>query len=204
MNVIATNCSGGWLYRFNKQQFNNPFIWMVTPYTSIKYMLEHFKDINWDNFDLEKSKLRPNTFVIKVDNNIDIHYVHYKFDPKANTIITKNKIDSKGNIWDGDILYNHIWEYIVEKYQDRTKRLKNISEPPCFFIMEEKFTNEHSKVTLKELANINSPYKKIILTTNKNINTNNSLTKTIHTNKIEMPEPTIRKYISQINTFFSI
>ena len=203
MNVISTNCTGGWLYRFNNLQFNNPFIWMVTPYTSVKYMLEHYEEINWLNFDIEKSKIRPNTFIIKIDNKIEIHYVHYKFDPKANSITVKKKIDSKGNTWDGDIFYNHIWEYVVEKYEERTKRLLQLKEPPVFLISQESYANNNG-TTLMDLLNTNSKYKRIFITNDKKINSSNKNVKIIQVSKIEDPEPTIRKYKNDIMNFIEL
>ena len=72
-------------------KFNNPFIWMICPYDSIIYIMNNFDKIDWFNYEFEKSKLKENTFIIKVENNIEIHYVHYKFDPNANSIIQEKK-----------------------------------------------------------------------------------------------------------------
>lgn len=91
MLVISNNCCGGRFYQQTNMKFNNPFIWMICPYDSIIYIMNNFDKIDWFNYEFEKSKLKENTFIIKVENNIEIHYVHYKFDPNANSIIQEKK-----------------------------------------------------------------------------------------------------------------
>ena len=86
MNVISNNCCGGWFYRLHHHQFNNPFIWMVASYETIYNTMMHFYDINWANINLTESNLRRNTFIITVDNIIELHYVHYIYSPDYNEL----------------------------------------------------------------------------------------------------------------------
>ena len=201
MLVISNNCCGGRLYQQTNTKFNNPFTWMVAPYDSIYYTMMNFDKINWNNIDFQKSKLRPNTFIIKVDNHIDLHYVHYKFDPNAKSIIQEKKFDAEEH-WTGDVLYCKIWEFIYQKYEERTQRMLSLNEEPCFLIRDESFANSNSKHSIKDIAYCNSPYKRIIITTNKSITRNDDICKTIHVPKIEMPEPTVRHNLKTIKEFF--
>lgn len=203
MLVISNNCCGGRLYQQTNTKFNNPFTWAVVPYDSIIYVMENFDKINWYDYEFEKSKLRPNTFIIKVENAIEFHYVHYKFDPKAKTIIQEKKFDKEEN-WTGDVLYCKIWEFINQKYLDRTKRMKECNEEPVFLIRDETFANSNSKFTIKDIANHPSKFKRIIITTNKSIIRNDDICKTIHVNKIEMPLPTVRNNFKQIKDFLNL
>lgn len=52
------------------------------------------------------SKIKKNTFIVNVDNKVDIHYVHYFFDPKytSPTVI----MDSFGKHLASKI-YGYIW-----------------------------------------------------------------------------------------------
>ena len=203
MLVISNNCCGGRLYQQTNTKFNNPFIWMVSPYDSIYYTMINFDKINWNNIDFQKSNLRPNTFIIKVDNNIDLHYVHYKFDPNAKTLKVENKTD-KEEQWIGDVYYCKIWEFIYQKYEERTKRMLALNEEPCFLIRDECFANTNSKHSIKYIAYCESTYKRINITTDKSITRNDDICKTIHVDKIEVPLPTILHNIKTIKAFINI
>lgn len=203
MLVISNNCCGGRLYQQTNTKFNNPFIWAVVPYDSIIYVMNNFEKINWFDYDFEKSKLRQNTFILKVENNIEFHYVHYKYDPKAKSIIQEKKFDKEEN-WTGDVLYYKIWEFINQKYLDRTKRMLECNEEPCFLIRDENYANANSKYTIKDIAYHQSKFKRIIITKDKNIIRNDEICKTIHPDKIEVPLPTIIHNFQQINDFFNL
>lgn len=203
MLVISNNCCGGRLYQQTNTKFNNPFTWAVVPYDSIIYVMNNFEKINWYDYEFEKSKLRPNTFIIKVENKIEFHYVHYKFDPSSKTIIQEKKFDKEEN-WTGDVLYCRIWEFINQKYLDRTKRMLECKEEPVFLIRDEDFANNNSKYTIKDIANHPAKFKRIIITKDKNITRNDNICKTIHVNKIEMPLPTIRNNFKQIKNFLNL
>lgn len=203
MLVISNNCCGGRLYQQTNNKFNNPFTWMVAPYDSIYHTMVNFDKINWFNYDFEPSKLRPNTFIIKVENIIELHYVHYKFDPNAKSIIQEKKFDVEEH-WTGDVYYCKIWEFINEKYIERTKRMLSLNEKPCFLIRDEDFANTNSKHTIKDIAYCDSPYKRIIITTDKSIKRNDDICKTIIVPTIEYPEPTVKQHLKQIIDFFKI
>ena len=200
MLVISNNCCGGRFYQQTNMKFNNPFIWMICPYDSIIYTMNNFDKMNWFNYEFEKSKLRENTYIIKVENNIEIHYVHYKFDSNANSIIQEKKFD-KEEQWTGDVLYCKIWEFINQKYNERVNRMLSSKEKPIFLIREETFANDKCKFSIKDIAEHSSNFKRIIITTDKNITRNDNICKTIHVNKIEAPLPTIIKYKEEIKSF---
>jgi hypothetical protein len=203
MFVISNNCCGGRLYQQTNNKFNNPFIWMISSYDSIYEVLNNFKNINWFNYEMDKSKIKPNTFIIRIDNKIEINYVHYIFDPTATQIIQKKKYDIEEH-WTGDICYNKIWEFVNEKYIERTKRMLSLKEEPCFLIREETLGNSNIKYNLNDIANCNSQYKRIIITKNKNIKRNDNFCKTILVNRIENPEPTVKNNLKIIKEFFNI
>ena len=203
MFVISNNCCGGRLYQQTNQQFNNPFIWMIASYDSIYEVMNNFKNINWYNYEMDKSKLKPNTFIIRIENKIEINYVHYIFDPKADQIIQKKTFDKEEH-WTGDVCYNKIWEFVNEKYLERTKRMLELNEKPCFLIRQETLGNNKIKHDLKDLAECNSNYKRIIITNDNKIKRNDEICKTILVNRIEVPEPTVKHNLSTIKNFFNL
>lgn len=205
MLVISNDCCGGRLYQQTNTQFNNPFIWMLADNDSIYYVMNNFEKINWNNYDFEKSILYPNTFIINVENKIKLHYVHYKFDPNAKSIVQEKKFDKEEH-WTGDVLYCKIWEYIYKKYEERTQRMLALKEEPMFLLKEESWFNKQMKAkhTLKDIANCDSKYKRIIVTTDKTINRNDEICKSIIVNKIDHPLPTIQNNFNVIKSHFNL
>lgn len=120
------------VYRLSKVQFNNPFMWAVCPYRGIKHIMEHLYDINWSNISFSKSTIRKNTYVITVDNAFPIHYVHYKFNKKYYEPHVIIHGSNKDDDWSSDVESDHIWDYVFEKYIERTKRMMKTNELPCF------------------------------------------------------------------------
>ena len=203
MLVFSNNCCGGRLYQKTNTIFNNPFIWMVCPYDSIVYTMNDLCSINWMKFSLKPSSLRANTFILTVDDKIELHYIHYKFDPTAIHITQESKFDTEEQ-WTGDVYYNKIWEFVVNKYVSRVKRMTQVNELPCFLIRDESYGNTGSVNTIKDIAYNDSIYKRIIITKDMSVNRNDEICKTIHPSDIEMPEPTVRRYLNTIKDFFNI
>ena len=125
MNIIANSCCGGHLYKsLFKQPFQNPFIWNIIDFNSMLYLIKNYDKINFNNYELIKDNKW--NFKIIIDNHIIIQYVHYKFNEKCNKPIRKGM----------DVFYNKIWEYIVEKYEDRKNRMIRNKESPIFILAD--------------------------------------------------------------------
>lgn len=176
MLIISNNCSGAYLYKKLKCQFNNPFMWMICPYESFYYLMNNFDKINWEDYEFTKSKLKENTFCIKIENKIELHFVHHIWD-KTKTSLLKLE-ESKD--WPGEIRYAKIYEYINEKYIERVKRMIAYNEKPTFLIKEDSFGNESSKISPIDFCQNDKKYKTIILTS-KDIQSTNDYTKIIKT-----------------------
>lgn len=119
MNIISNNCVGGFLYNLKHEKYNNPFIWMRITGESLKHLILNYDDINFSNYELKKDNNW--NFSIIVDDCIEIHYSHYKFDASYNT---PTKVGDS-------IRYCKIWEYIAAKYETRYQKMDN---PPIFVI----------------------------------------------------------------------
>lgn len=198
MLVISNNCCGGRLYQITETVYNNPFMWCEVPYDSIIYLMKNYDKINWYNYNFEKSQINKNTFIINVENNISIHYVHYKFNSNAKTIIIPKKTKDIRNM-SNDVEYCKIWEYVNEKYLVRTERMIKSKENPIFLIMEKTYPYKQ-KYTLNDIAECNSPYKRIIITTDKSIIENDKC-KVIYVNILDTPVNTVITNIEEIKSF---
>jgi uncharacterized protein (DUF1919 family) len=157
MNIISNNCVGGFLYNIRKEEYKNPFIWMRITGESLKQLVLNYDKINFNNYELTKDKNW--NFSIIVDNIVQIHYSHYKFDAKCNKPIKVNN----------EIKYNKIWEYIVAKYEER---LKKMTETPIFVLdvwygmyndQPNEFNENSTKDFLCDLLTHEFKYKTIII-----------------------------------------
>ena len=123
MNLISNTCTGVLVYKdYLKIEYNNPFCWNFIDDINYYNLIKNFEKLNFNNYELIKTE--DWKFYIKIDNLVTIYYPHYKFSKDYNKITTIND----------DIYYNKIWEYIVEKYEIRTKRMLQLNENPIFIV----------------------------------------------------------------------
>ena len=127
MNIISNSCVGAFLTRdYLKEEFSNPFVWSYIDIESFYNLIKNYDNINWFNYELVKDNNW--NFSIIIDKQIKVEYPHYKFD--------KNAIKPRYNTGNEhrDVFSNKIWEYIVEKYEIRTKRMLEKREKPLFLL----------------------------------------------------------------------
>ena len=196
MNEISNNCCGGWLYTHNNSEYTNPFMWSIIQYDSIIYLLQHFCDINWSNITISKSPLRNNTYQIIVDKHVAIHYIHCLFNPEK-TIPTKVFRQNVGN----DIDYCYIWEYICNKYITRVKRMISVGENPIFLLVPNNGNCNWNEAQINNLMNIHTNFKRILITQNNNIKSNNTNNMILHTTEYPSHSKIILNNLSKLNQF---
>lgn len=188
-------------YRLSGMQYTNPFIWMVCPYDSIYNMLTNFHEINWGNIHLTESMMKPNTFILNVDNQVDIHYVHYIFNPLAKTMITASNEHTPISEWHSHREYCRIWEYIIDRYLSRVRRMIANKEEPIFLLRDEDYAKSLSKRTMHDLCDVECKYKRYIITMDCQCNRTDSIVTTVHPMNIELPYATVSKYLPNILQF---
>jgi len=126
MNIISTNCAGSYLMTSGTEPLGNPFAWAFIPYKSIKVLLDRFYEINFAKILLIESTRWKGTYTLNIDDVVDIYYIHYHLNPL-------NIVPQKKN---NDISMANIWEYIMEKYMIRTRRMIRNGIPPSFLILQ--------------------------------------------------------------------
>lgn len=150
MNLISNTCTGALVYRdYLKQIYNNPFCWNYIDCESYYKLITNFEQINFNNYELIK---KDNwNFYIKIDNLVMVYYPHYKFSKEYNEVTPLKD----------DVYYNKIWEYIIEKYKTRTKRMLELNERPIFIIGSTNIGQIYTKEQLQKFCAIKN--KKIFL-----------------------------------------
>ncbi len=126
MNVISTNCAGSYIMTSGSEPLGNPFSWAFTPYKSIDILLSQFNELNFANISLTESHRWKGTYTLTIDDVVDIYYIHYHFNPLRDIPYKENN----------DISMCNIWEYIIDKYIIRTKRMMKNGEQPSFLILQ--------------------------------------------------------------------
>ena len=159
MNLIGNSCLSSFITKEHiKEGYSNPFCWNVIDVNSFCYLIENFDKINFWNYELVKDKNW--NFSIIIDNRVKVNFVHYKFSKDISKITVKGL----------DVFYNKIWTYIVEKYENRLKRMLEKKEVPIFIIGSsyDKTFGAVDDDDIKKIAKIKTNYK-IIVTSDKDI-----------------------------------
>lgn len=127
--LIGNNCLVGFIYRdILKHEYQTPFIWSRIWNDDVIKLLEHYKEINFENFELKKVNKKinnkDNDFYILLDNLVKIFFKHNFFFDEYN--------EPKKN--QANVYYNKIWEYTYNNYQKRTKRMLKCDEKPIIVV----------------------------------------------------------------------
>lgn len=191
--IIGNNCCGGNFYQLKHIYYNNPFIWMLLPYDSIAVLMTSFDKINWASIKLTNSPVKENTFILTIDNKVNIHFVHHMFNPLYDTPTLIR--DSSGS----HLVSNHIWEYIINKYSERVKQMLATDMTPKFIIHDQNWGMQNTSIDA--LARLQSPYKRVFVTTHNIASAYPKTTKIIHTPTRTEPEAMINNYFHQIDSF---
>ena len=121
MNLITNDCIGAFLYmNVIKENFKNPFMWTRIDLNEFYKLIKLYKEIDFKEIKFtDRTSLKNNLFELCVDQKFNVLMPHMKFDKRCNKVI------KRGN----DVYYYKIWEYIIDKWYDRLKRM---TEEPIF------------------------------------------------------------------------
>lgn len=124
MNIISHNCLGGFIYRdILKEEYKNPFIWTGMDTRFFPDFIDNFETINFNNVMIDKEGQGfNNNFKTVIDKKWRFRNGHIIFSEKDN--IPRTDFDDK-HITNVNVYYNKPWEYILEKYEKRIKRMDN-------------------------------------------------------------------------------
>ncbi len=152
MNLISGNCFGGHTYKYVLcKEYENPFIWTRLYNSDLIYLIEHFNELNFMNYSIEKTTQKLLQFHVRIDNKINLYMKHYNFSPKYDK---PTKIGA-------DVYYNKIWEFINDIYLKRLSRMSNTID--CVLLDDDCFKYDVFKI--KDLCEKNNI--KLVVCTNK-------------------------------------
>lgn len=160
INIISHNCIGARIYQLKDMEYGNPFMWSVVSPDDFWYLYNHYNEIDFNNIKLTKIK---NDNVIVIDEKINVYYIHYRFDKNAKTPVRRIK--------DGvDVYYNKIDEYILEKYNNRVRRMLEQKIKPIFIVSDREFVaNKNLNMYKKDLIKYVNKEDCIVVTVDKSI-----------------------------------
>lgn len=151
MNIIGNSCGATAISKWClKEKYNNPFCWVLIDFENFYNLIKYYDTLNFNNYELIKDDKW--NFYIVIDNKVKIWFPHYRFDKNCKEIKIKEV----------DVYWCRIWEYIISKYEERLKRMKQLNEPPIFIISSNHPEQWYTKEQLLQIINLNSEYKIII------------------------------------------
>lgn len=143
MNIITDSCLGGFLYRdILKENYKNPFIWTRIGINEFIDFVDNFENIDFTNVMIDKDGPGLTNFKTIIDDKYTFTNRHIIF--SKNDIIPRVNYDNIHTDW-VNVYYNKPWEYILEKYNNRVKRMdKNIVV--AIYVAEKKYTPQLNKL----------------------------------------------------------
>lgn len=126
MNLICNNCASGFVYQKLGIEYNNPFMWNLISVDSFTRLI-----CNWDQLKFTAIKLPSsvplNGVPMVIDNKVEVKYIHIRYD--ENAVAPYKKFV--------DVFCNAPWEYAVNKYYARLRRMRMAGELPIFLIADD-------------------------------------------------------------------
>lgn len=158
MNIITNNCLGGHIYKdVLNEEYKNPFIWcFLDPYFDF---IQNYQNIDFKNYRIEKIDNKLDKFKIIIEDKYELKFVHYSFDANCDIPIINGR----------EVRYNKIWEYVVEKYEERLKRMDKNDEVIFMFYGNELSENEFNILKEKSKTNRVFVFNNKFISTNKNL-----------------------------------
>ena len=159
LNLISSDCLGGRYFQNNNSEYKNPFIWNSIFLSDFIYLINNWNFINFNNIqiiftDNEYGKYKHVPTII-IDNIIKLYFHHHYEDKNC---LKPTKIHK--HIDDIDLGYYDILNYLKEKYFNRLQRL--VKENPVFIYNDKPLSTD---IDLMEFIKLETPYKKILVTT---------------------------------------
>lgn len=159
MNIISSNCLGGFIYKdVLNSDYKNPFIWTRFEFDTFVDFINHYEEINFNNVMIDRiGNTLSNNFTTIIDDKYTLKNRHICFSKQY----TKPTVKREGFVM---VYYNKPWEYILEKYNSRVKRMLELNERPIivYYDPDHKITKENLEKLSKVFEDKN--YKCLIFT----------------------------------------
>lgn len=163
-NVFCNTCVGGFMMRYQNAGNNNPFVWTIAEFDSIKNLITNFDNIDWLNYKISVKKHPQKSFpvyVMTIDDQIDLWFVHVIQDDRFEKPTKDGKLKTDVNIRVKDVK-----AYLEDCYLRRIERMLEQNIEPTFIITDFNITFDQ----MKELDKIETPYSKMFVLSKKQEN----------------------------------
>ena len=128
MNLIGNCCISNFMENMLGLGRTNPFAWADVDFGSVYNMVTGWDRIDWGSFNLKKVPhpyfKGESEFWLTVDGKVTIRYVHYLLDSRY----------AKPTKVGENVRHARIWEYIVDKYTERVRKMIATQERPAFIL----------------------------------------------------------------------
>jgi len=164
MNLIGNCCISNYISNIAGEGNTNPFSWIDLDFNSLYYLITNWKNVDWNDYTMVKVPhpyQNRDMFEIVIENKVHLRYIHYLYEKSA----------TKPTVSGNNIFYCKIWEYIVQKYEERLKRMLERNESPIFITEWEHM--DYDEEAFWKIEKEDLKYKLVIITYNKNLKTNN-------------------------------
>lgn len=164
MNLICNNCFTGFFQKKNNLRYETPFVWNRINPKDFIYLMEHFDTINFNDIELKCNKdvkrykelsVNMKSFCIIIENEVFVFYNHYKYRAEAKTPVIETP----------DVYYYRNFEYTLNKYNERLKRMDKTKTP--IFIYHSNTTNRANESENWKLIDKKEDLEKMIDIANK-------------------------------------
>lgn len=208
MNIICNNCGGADFYHMSKCEYTNPFIWCLIFPEDMYALIENYDKIDFTEFDIKKLSAdlaksenwgefneHNRILGLRIDDCFDVYYTHYAFDAKCVTPERRGP----------NLFYCKNFEYVVDKYEERLKKL-NSTEVPCFLIIAYK-RHGWTEEKLNHLIKLDTKYK-ICIITDKRIQSDSDNIRIFYEPTLEvnmsLPIHCVKKHFTDIRKFYEV
>lgn len=151
INLIGNGCFSTFCTRDHiKHEYVNPFIWALITYPNMAALIQTWDDIQFDNIKIRYNTKDNNYTIILQSHNIEILYLHYRFDAAA------KQYTVRGN----DGFFCNMEQYLLDSWYKHINRMQGI--PPVFAVMQTNDINLYTNDQLNTLSQLSKKYPVII------------------------------------------
>lgn len=206
MKLISNNCAAAYYYKLKNLTYNHPFMWSLIDASDFIEFIKEYDNIHCDNcklFEMKRNIFKNFVEIdrkiankrkicgLHIDNKFNVYYTHFLYD--------KNKKESV-NVGPDKFYYKNA-EYVLSFYK---KYCTLNDEQPIFLVIGYEHNNWTIQ-TIRELANLKSKYKIIMISKWNPPSADSNKLIIVDDLKTGFPNPgkVVEKYIAEIDEFIN-
>lgn len=166
MQIICNDCFGSFLLKKLNLPFENPFVWVRIPLKDFVKLIKIFPKLNFNDIEISLNRDYKNEFKlwpcdalspVITCNTIRFFFNHYKYNPN----------DKTPRKQEPDVFYYRNYEYALEKWNERSKRITN--ETPIIILHHNDLQNDKNADVYNVINECKEKKYKLIIISNLSI-----------------------------------